>query len=202
MDSTRSFIYDLSKWVRRWNWNNFFFLIIRRPPRSTRETTLFPYTTLFRSIAADVPARHLARALGVAVAEGPPRRDGRRRLRAVDLAVDGAVRIQLLGHLVPRLLRDDQDPDAQARHDRQRVRRDGRRVGAAAERLERRGPDGRAWLLHERAVVLAVAVLESLQQHLRGFDEALARFLHRHAEAVELHLAGTAAEAEDQPAVG
>src|SRR5881409_4286637 len=28
----------------------FFFLMIRRPPRSTRETTLFPYTTLFRSI--------------------------------------------------------------------------------------------------------------------------------------------------------
>src|SRR5881409_898244 len=26
----------------------FFFLLIRRPPRSTRETTLFPYTTLFR----------------------------------------------------------------------------------------------------------------------------------------------------------
>src|SRR3546814_1056592 len=27
----------------------FFFLIIRRPPRSTRTDTLFPYTTLFRS---------------------------------------------------------------------------------------------------------------------------------------------------------
>src|SRR6187397_2460098 len=27
----------------------FFFLMIRRPPRSTRCTTLFPYTTLFRS---------------------------------------------------------------------------------------------------------------------------------------------------------
>src|SRR3546814_14566038 len=26
-----------------------FFLIIRRPPRSTRTDTLFPYTTLFRS---------------------------------------------------------------------------------------------------------------------------------------------------------
>src|SRR6188472_4667673 len=34
----------------------FFFLMIRRPPRSTRETTLFPYTTLFRSRrAADPP---------------------------------------------------------------------------------------------------------------------------------------------------
>src|SRR3546814_9084863 len=30
---------------------SFFFLIIRRPPRSTRTDTLFPYTTLFRSLA-------------------------------------------------------------------------------------------------------------------------------------------------------
>src|SRR3546814_3250690 len=27
----------------------FFFLMVRRPPRSTRTDTLFPYTTLFRS---------------------------------------------------------------------------------------------------------------------------------------------------------
>src|SRR3546814_9533596 len=31
----------------------FFFLMIRRPPRSTRTDTLFPYTTLFRSAAVD-----------------------------------------------------------------------------------------------------------------------------------------------------
>src|SRR3546814_13886643 len=33
----------------------FFLLMIRRPPRSTRTDTLFPYTTLFRSpeLAAD-----------------------------------------------------------------------------------------------------------------------------------------------------
>src|SRR3546814_14089931 len=30
----------------------FFFLMIRRPPRSTRTDTLFPYTTLFRSFSA------------------------------------------------------------------------------------------------------------------------------------------------------
>src|SRR3546814_4635304 len=30
----------------------FFFLMIRRPPRSTRTDTLFPYTTLFRSRCA------------------------------------------------------------------------------------------------------------------------------------------------------
>src|SRR3546814_16801547 len=31
----------------------FFFLMIRRPPRSTRTDTLFPYTTLFRSLIAE-----------------------------------------------------------------------------------------------------------------------------------------------------
>src|SRR3546814_2358833 len=31
----------------------FFFLMIRRPPRSTRTDTLFPYTTLFRSPDCD-----------------------------------------------------------------------------------------------------------------------------------------------------
>src|SRR3546814_1066410 len=45
----------------------FLFLMIRRPPRSTRTDTLFPYTTLFRSVEAlseafradiDVPVRH------------------------------------------------------------------------------------------------------------------------------------------------
>src|SRR3546814_13201576 len=32
-------------------YQTFFFLMIRRPPRSTRTDTLFPYTTLFRSLA-------------------------------------------------------------------------------------------------------------------------------------------------------
>src|SRR3546814_5070716 len=45
----------------------FFFLMIRRPPRSTRTDTLFPYTTLFRSdavLAGDQPPLAVA---GVAV---------------------------------------------------------------------------------------------------------------------------------------
>src|SRR3546814_14597589 len=33
----------------------FFFLMIRRPPRSTRTDTLFPYTTLFRSLEGLAP---------------------------------------------------------------------------------------------------------------------------------------------------
>src|SRR3546814_18974203 len=38
----------------------FFFLMIRRPPRSTRTDTLFPYTTLFRSRMA---------AMGIAISD-------------------------------------------------------------------------------------------------------------------------------------
>src|SRR3546814_1998330 len=46
----------------------FFFLMIRRPPRSTRTDTLFPYTTLFRSAlhqgeaVVDAPAGALGEA--------------------------------------------------------------------------------------------------------------------------------------------
>src|SRR3546814_1588441 len=36
----------------------FFFLMIRRPPRSTRTDTLFPYTTLFRSAGSTRDPRH------------------------------------------------------------------------------------------------------------------------------------------------
>src|SRR3546814_20537422 len=40
-----------------------FVLMLRRPPRSTRTDTLFPYTTLFRSTGddIDIDARHLER---------------------------------------------------------------------------------------------------------------------------------------------
>src|SRR3546814_19715967 len=37
----------------------FFFLMIRRPPRSTRTDTLFPYTTLFRSPPASCDRREI-----------------------------------------------------------------------------------------------------------------------------------------------
>src|SRR3546814_8039208 len=51
----------------------FFFLIIRRPPRSTRTDTLFPYTTLFRSHARQAGSQefHYPSAL--------PRRSARRQ---------------------------------------------------------------------------------------------------------------------------
>src|SRR3546814_16555321 len=47
----------------------FFFLMIRPPPRSTRTDTLFPYTTLFRSLAFPVGAREQRQRRQLA---GPP----------------------------------------------------------------------------------------------------------------------------------
>src|SRR3546814_15640824 len=41
-----------------------FFLMIRRPPRSTRTDTLFPYTTLFRSIFAALRRTEQDRVVG------------------------------------------------------------------------------------------------------------------------------------------
>src|SRR3546814_21005417 len=50
----------------------------RRPPRSTRTDTLFPYTTLFRSDIADAPAKAGA-AISIAQScQRPPPSRGRR----------------------------------------------------------------------------------------------------------------------------
>src|SRR3546814_16842622 len=43
-----------------------FFLMIRRPPRSTRTDTLFPYTTLFRSIPDSSRGHAVAENLAIA----------------------------------------------------------------------------------------------------------------------------------------
>src|SRR3546814_17203656 len=65
--------------------------MIRRPPRSTRTDTLFPYTTLFRSIRRSAGhCRDGARRRGDAAAGTRPRQRGRGRARVVDHA-EGAV---------------------------------------------------------------------------------------------------------------
>src|SRR3546814_7685191 len=64
----------------------FFFLIIRRPPRSTRTDTLLPYTTLFRSVGEQhirhgcLPSLH-PRLLAAGM-RGSSVRDGRRSASA------------------------------------------------------------------------------------------------------------------------
>src|SRR3546814_4760314 len=53
--------------------------MIRRPPRSTRTDTLFPYTTLFRSRRMGAALRHPSHDLHDAGDVGSDRRRGRRR---------------------------------------------------------------------------------------------------------------------------
>jgi hypothetical protein len=104
---------------------------------------------------------------------------------------------QLLLDLAPWLLRDDQQADAQPRHDARALGRYGGGIGAAAEALERGGAD----LDRRLAVVLALMFhdpgLEALEQGLAVFDEQLAAVAHVEAKAVELDLTGAAAEAQD-----
>src|SRR3546814_9229231 len=55
--------------------------MIRRPPRSTRTDTLFPYTTLFRSQHHDIGIAH---DVGQCVEIGAGERRARRIVRRVD----------------------------------------------------------------------------------------------------------------------
>src|SRR3546814_9485973 len=80
----------------------FFFLMIRRPPRSTRTDTLFPYTTLFRSVVGlALVGDHLGAVVvgdGAAVAVAEAQRllagvgEGADAHRAVDDALVGRPR--------------------------------------------------------------------------------------------------------------
>src|SRR3546814_5779395 len=68
----------------------FFFLMIRRPPRSTRTDTLFPYTTLFRSShrhGRDAPALHRMQVLAVRRMRLAGNPHHARDRRAVDIGI-------------------------------------------------------------------------------------------------------------------
>src|SRR3546814_7940367 len=85
----------------------FFFLMIRRPPRSTRTDTLFPYTTLFRSI------RQAVRGKRDAV-------DDADRTGRADLRADRRHRIDLRDQV--RAVRERDQPGALVEQDVERSR--------------------------------------------------------------------------------
>src|SRR3546814_17230476 len=59
----------------------FLFLMIRRPPRSTRTDTLFPYTTLFRSL-------HILEVQAIADDTAATKLTGRDPVRAHELTIE------------------------------------------------------------------------------------------------------------------
>src|SRR3546814_15414823 len=104
--------------MRAW----FFCLMLRRPPRSTPTDTLFPYTTLFRSLAARDREEGAARIRGVGYRR---RGGGRSRPRREDGA--RAADQRQGGRAARRSVRGAQflaDRDREARYPRRVSRKD------------------------------------------------------------------------------
>src|SRR5262249_16797344 len=137
-------------------------------------------------VTTDVLARHRFCLLCVAIAEHPARENRRRRVGLVHLAIDAPVVTHLFDHGIPRLLRDDKEANPQLPHDVRRFWRHCRRIGTTLKALEWSRTDIAALLLDDLAVVLAPTALESLNEHLRGFDEAFAGRVLVDPEALEL----------------
>src|SRR3546814_16905023 len=85
----------------------FFFLMIRRPPRSTRTDTLFPYTTLFRSKAR----WHNGFFVVPGLRPGGKATADQKRVMTPRAALDNGASILVIG----RPITQADDPDAAAR---------------------------------------------------------------------------------------
>src|SRR3546814_18373276 len=88
----------------------FFFLMIRRPPRSTRTDTLFPYTTLFRSI-------QFVTKTDAAASAGKASMSGNIDLEA--LCHEKGLRITEQRRIIARVISDSEDhPDVETLYER------------------------------------------------------------------------------------
>src|SRR3546814_6770979 len=72
---------------------SFFLLMIRRPPRSTRTDTLFPYTTLFRSLEGGSQGMNKQDLISaVAESSGLSKSDASKAVEGVFDAITGALK--------------------------------------------------------------------------------------------------------------
>src|SRR3546814_17435808 len=88
-----------------------FFLMIRRPPRSTRTDTLFPYTTLFRSLPR---LRHL------------------QHDDEADMLMDEVEGIADPAHPDERTKAEETQPPGDERHERRQQQDAGQQIGRAS----------------------------------------------------------------------
>src|SRR3546814_11251611 len=86
----------------------FFFLMIRRPPRSTRTDPLFPYTTLFRSSrlilmsAVHEPVTLTRDVIGVLIPQGTKVELPEGARAQITQALGGSFTVQVEGHQIGR----------------------------------------------------------------------------------------------------
>src|SRR3546814_16937330 len=99
-------------------WCCLFFLMIRRPPRSTRTDTLFPYTTLFRS-GDDIVGAHRRDHRAVSLDNAAFGRRDEARAHAGDIAAERERRGAAMG--VGDAAGDDQPPVEHPRSEERRV---------------------------------------------------------------------------------
>src|SRR3546814_13723408 len=114
-----------------------FFLMIRRPPRSTRTDTLFPYTTLFRSVrrAPKYPAPGSGTNKVFSAGAGTVRRqaaDGKAGMEVPADAEPGIRRMQSGGEPLPRTVRASMEPAFGQDFVHVRLHRDPAAAGPAA----------------------------------------------------------------------
>src|SRR3546814_14486275 len=111
-----------------------FFLMIRRPPRSTRTDTLFPYTTLFRSEVEGALLKLARELLGLFRLDGLGcLLDQRHHVAHAEDARGNAIRVEAFERV--QLLADADQLDRAAGHRAHRHRR-----GSARCRSSPRGP--------------------------------------------------------------
>src|SRR3546814_15273325 len=87
--------------------------MIRRPPRSTRTDTLFPYTTLFRSVPRRRDRRPVERGiadilLAVRIADADLQRID--PVAALELVIDVGLQCEFLGVIILQMRLDERHP--------------------------------------------------------------------------------------------
>src|SRR5262249_30616065 len=128
---------------------------------------------------------------------------GNRRDRLIaKVAIDLIVTFQLGSGGVPVALRHDEDPEPELGHDLGGFRTDGGAVYAIGKIRVGLRANAHLGNLKIFTLVREAVVLQRLDHDFGRLDEALARLLHRDAEAIIFNAGSAATEPDEQPAFG